>query len=115
MGTTKIINDFFSFEHWQREFGDTKAKVITAIAMFYDLDDPNTFVADVVKCLADDGIFIIQMSYLPSMLENNAFDNICHEHLEYYSLLSLENILTQYNIEVYDVDLNKIFAGNFCT
>ncbi|MCI2425056.1 class I SAM-dependent methyltransferase [Candidatus Acetothermia bacterium] len=115
MGTTKIINDFFSFEHWQREFGDTKAKVITAIAMFYDLDDPNTFVADVVKCLADDGIFIIQMSYLPSMLENNAFDNICHEHLEYYSLLSLENLLTQHNLEVFDVELNDINGGSFRT
>ena len=113
VGTTKIINDFFNYEAWQKEFGDTKAKAITAIAMFYDLDDPNKFIADVVKCLDKDGIFIIQMAYLPSMLLKNMFDNICHEHLEYYSLLSLENLLERHNLEIFDVELNDINGGSF--
>ncbi len=115
VGTTKIINDFFGYEEWQKEFGNIKAKAITAIAMFYDLDDPNKFVGDVVKCLDKDGVFIIQMAYLPSMLFKNMFDNICHEHLEYYSLLSLENLLKRHNLEVFDVELNDINGGSFRT
>lgn len=113
VGTKKIINNFFNYEAWQKEFGSVKANAITAIAMFYDLDDPNQFVADVVKCLDKDGVFIIQMAYLPSMLSKNMFDNICHEHLEYYSLLSLENLLKRHNLEVFDVELNDINGGSF--
>lgn len=114
-GATKVINDFFNYEAWQKEFGEAKAKVITAIAMFYDLEDPNQFVADVVRCLDEEGIFIIQMNALPSMLEQTAFDNIGHEHLEYYSLLSLENLLARHNLEVFDVRLNNINGGSFKT
>ncbi|MBI5732377.1 methyltransferase domain-containing protein, partial [Candidatus Jorgensenbacteria bacterium] len=112
-GTTKIFNDFFGYKPWHKEFGDKKAKVITAIAMFYDLEDPNAFVADAARCLHSDGVFIIQMSYLPLMLSQNAFDNICHEHLEYYSLFSLENLLKRHNLEVFDVELNDVNGGSF--
>jgi NDP-4-keto-2,6-dideoxyhexose 3-C-methyltransferase len=109
----KIINDFFNFEAWDREFPGRRAKIITAIAMFYDLDDPNKFVADAAKCLDKDGIFIIQMSYLPLMLSQNAFDNICHEHLEYYSLLSLEKLLNKHGLKVFDVETNDTNGGSF--
>ena len=112
-GTTKIIDNFFNFSDWQKEFGEAKAKIITAIAMFYDLDEPNVFVSDIKKCLHPEGIFIIQMSYLASMLSQNAFDNICHEHLEYYSLLSLENLLKRHGLEVFDVELNDVNGGSF--
>lgn len=114
-GTIKIINEFFNFTDWQQALGDKKAKVITAIAMFYDLEDPNAFVSDITKCLDQDGIFVIQMAYLPSMLSQNAFDNICHEHLQYYSLLSLEYLLSRHNLEVFDVVLNDINGGSFRT
>ncbi len=106
-GTTKIFVDFFNYGAWKEKFGDAKAKIITAIAMFYDLDDPNTFVSDIVKCLDDEGLLIIQMMYLPSFLERNAFDGICHEHLEYYSLLSLENLLKKHGLEVFDVEMRE--------
>ncbi|KKU14530.1 MAG: NDP-hexose 3-C-methyltransferase TylCIII [Parcubacteria group bacterium GW2011_GWB1_45_9] len=114
-GVAKIINDFFSHELWNKEVGGAKAKSVTAIAMFYDLEDPNKFVADVARCLHDDGVFIIQMNALPSMLAQNAFDNIGHEHLEYYSLLALENLLARHNLEVFDVELNNINGGSFRT
>ena len=107
VGTTKIIPDFFNHTAWQKEFGQAKAKVITAIGMFYDLDDPNTFVADIVKCLDDDGVFVIQMMYLPMALEKNAFDGICHEHLEYYSLSSLEFLLKRHGLEIFDVEMRE--------
>lgn len=104
-GTTKIIVDFFNQNAWSSEFGSAKAKAITAIGMFYDLDDPNTFVADVCKCLDDQGVFIIQMMYMPLALEKNAFDGICHEHLEYYTMKSLENLLARHELEIFDVQM----------
>ena len=112
-GNTKIIHDYFNHASFSEEFGDKKAKAITSIAMFYDLEDPNSFVEDVKKCLDKDGVWIIQMNYLGLMVENNTFDNISHEHLEYYSLLSLENLLKRHDIEAFDVDLNEVNGGSF--
>ncbi|PIN85054.1 MAG: hypothetical protein COV47_04210 [Candidatus Diapherotrites archaeon CG11_big_fil_rev_8_21_14_0_20_37_9] len=112
-GTTKIINDFFNAPAFQKEFGSKKAKIITSIAMFYDLNDPNTFVSDISKILDENGIWIIQMSYLHDMINQNAFDNICHEHLEYYSLFSLENLLKRHNLQVVDVEKNDVNGGSF--
>jgi len=112
-GTSKIINDYFSYEAFHREFGNKKAKLITSIAMFYDLEDPNAFVEDIRKCLDKDGVWIIQMNYLGLMLENNTFDNISHEHLEYYSLLSLSNLLERHRMEAFDVELNDVNGGSF--
>lgn len=113
LGNIEIINDFFNYQAWQKRFSNKKAKIITAIAMFYDLDNPNKFVDDIVKCLNKDGVFIIQMSYLPSMLKQNDFTNICHEHLEYYSFFSLENLLKRHGLEVFDVLLNDVNGGSF--
>ncbi len=113
VGTKKIIQEFFGYPAWEREFGAAKAKIVTAIAMFYDLEDPNQFVADVAKLLDPNGVFIIQMSYLPLMLSQNAFDNVVHEHLEYYSLRSLEHLLARHRLEAFDVELNDVNGGSF--
>ncbi len=114
-GTTKIFNDFFNYAIFKEEFKNKKAKVITSISMFYDLEDPNKFVDDLVKMLDDNGVCVIQMNYLLTMLENNAFDNIVHEHLEYYSLKSLEHLLTQHNLEVFDLETNELNGGSIRT
>lgn len=113
VGTTHIINDFFNFESFQKYFNDSKCKIITSIAMFYDLEDPNSFVKDVVKCLHPEGVWIIQMAYLNPMLELNAFDNIGHEHLQYYSLESLKKLLEKHGLIVFDVELNDVYGGSF--
>lgn len=112
-GTSKIINDYFNYAAFRKEFGDRKAKVITSISMFYDLEDPNTFLEDAKNCLDKNGVWIIQMNYLGLMFEKNTFDNICHEHLEYYSLLSLSNLLLRHNLEAFDVELNDVNGGSF--
>ena len=114
-GTTKIINDFFNYNSYIKEFPDRKAKVITSIAMFYDLENPKEFVEDIVKILEEDGVWVIQMNYLTTMLENNAFDNIVHEHLEYYSLNSLQFLLEKHGLKVFDVELNDINGGSIRT
>jgi 2-polyprenyl-3-methyl-5-hydroxy-6-metoxy-1,4-benzoquinol methylase len=113
-GTTKIINDFFNFTAFAQEFGNEKAKVVTSIAMFYDLENPNQFVSDIKNMLQRDGIWIVQMNYLAAMLANNAFDNIVHEHLEYYSLDSLLKLLDRHDLTVFDVEENDINGGSFC-
>ena len=115
VGTTKIINDFFNHQAFAKEFGSRKARIITSVAMFYDLEDPNAFVSDIAKTLDGDGIWVIQMNYLTTMLENNAFDNIVHEHLEYYSLLSLENLLQRHGLTVFDVEQNDVNGGSIRT
>lgn len=111
--TDKIFNTFFNALDFRQFFPTKTAKVITSIAMFYDLEEPNAFVQDVVTLLAPDGIWINQMAYLPSMLELNAFDNICHEHIEYYSLLSLENLLRRHGLVAFDGELNDVNGGSF--
>lgn len=110
-----IINNFFNSKNFKEKFGNKKAKIITAISMFYDLEDPNSFLKDITEVLDKDGLFIIQQNYLLTMLEQNAFDNICHEHREYYSLISLKNILNKYGLEVFDVELNNINGGSIRT
>ncbi|MBP6857554.1 class I SAM-dependent methyltransferase [Candidatus Pacearchaeota archaeon] len=107
-----VINDFFNKEAYKSFIGDKKSKIITAISMFYDLDNPNSFVEDVSNCLDENGLFVIQQNYVATMLKNNAVDNICHEHLEYYSYNSLEKLLNRHGFETFDVELNEINGGS---
>jgi hypothetical protein len=81
--------------------------------MFYDLEDPNRFVADVKEVMDPDGLWIVQMSYLPLMLQQNDFGNVCHEHLEYYSLHSFEYLLTRHDFALVDVERNDVNGGSF--
>lgn len=89
-----------------------KAKVITSIAMFYDLDNPSKFVSDINSCLDDNGIWIMQLSYTPLMMSLNAFDNIIHEHIEYYTLESIIPLLKKNNLEIIDAEVNDVNAGS---
>jgi SAM-dependent methyltransferase len=109
----RVVNDFFSARAFQTAYPTDKARVITSISMFYDLEDPHAFVADIAACLHEDGIWILEQSYLPTMLEMNSFDTICHEHLEYYSLAALERLFNDHNLEVLDVHLNDVNGGSF--
>lgn len=107
-----FYNDYFSSDGYFDIKGHLKAKVITAIAMFYDLPDPNKFVRDVVEVLDDDGIFVIQFTDLLSMFKLTAFDNICHEHLEYYSLGIARRLLEDNGLKVIDVSYNDVNGGS---
>lgn len=109
------INNFFDATYFHKAVGGEKADIITAISMFYDLEDPNAFVKGLRSILAEDGVLVIQQNYLGGMLKQNAFDNICHEHLEYYTLASLEKLLNRHQLEVFDVELTDINGGSFRT
>lgn len=109
-----IIQDYFTAAVFkQSRFGGEKAKVVTSIAMFYDLEDPVSFVKDVNEVLDADGLWVLQLSYTPLMLQQVAFDNICHEHVYYYALKDLSKVLALGGFEVVDVELNDINGGSF--
>jgi len=111
---TKVVQDYFSESAYQRTgYGDRKAKVITCIAMFYDLDNPRPFIRDIHKVLDDNGVFVVQMSYTPLMLKQLAFDNICHEHVYYYSLTSIKRLFESEGFVVRDCSLNDTNGGSF--
>ena len=109
-----IIEDYYSHKALKKsKFGNKKAMAITSIAMFYDLEDPHKFVSDIKQTLHKDGLWVLQMSYLPLMLEQMAFDNICHEHLEYYSLGALKNLLEKHDLRIVDCQFNDVNGGSF--
>ena len=101
-----VVNDYF---HLLPSL-QNRAKVVTSIAMFYGLRDPHPFIEDVRATMAPGGVWVLQLAYLPSILERNAFDGICHEHVAYYSLSTLERLLGMHKMHVFDaklVDLNE--------
>jgi NDP-4-keto-2,6-dideoxyhexose 3-C-methyltransferase len=108
-----LIPDFFSAARFRQEFGQRSARVVTSIAMFYDLETPLEFVRQVYEILADDGIWVFEQSYLPTMLSRTAYDTICHEHAEYYALQQILWMLDQTGFSVIDVELNDINGGSF--
>ena len=109
----ELIPNFFTKEAFKKTFPNDKAKIITSIAMFYDLESPATFVKDINACLADDGIWHFEQSYMPSMLRTNSYDTICHEHLEFYSFKVIKNLLENCGMRVIDVQMNSINGGSF--
>jgi len=110
----KVIVGFFEADRFLAEVDlrDIRPKVITSIAMFYDLEDPQKFVSGIRRIMHTDGLWIVQMSYLPLMLKQNDFGNICHEHLEYYSLQSLEYLLDLEGLLIVDAELNDVNGGS---
>ena len=108
-----LIPDFFTAEKFTNVFGTEKARIITSIAMFYDLEQPLTFVNDIEKCLADDGVWHFEQSYMPSMLRTNSYDTICHEHLEFYSFRVVKNMMEACGLRVIDIQMNSINGGSF--
>ena len=109
-----IIQDYFTADSYKKSrFGSQKAKVVTSIAMFYDLEHPDKFIQDVGQILDEDGLWVLQLSYTPLMIEQLAFDNICHEHIYYYSLFNLKRLMEKNGFKVVDCQLNDTNGGSF--
>ena len=108
----RIVPTVFPSPQATQSFGDVEFDIITSIAMYYDLEDPVGFARAVERLLSPRGIWIFELSYLPMMLETNSFDTICHEHLEYYSLASLEYILTRSNLRLFRHSFNDSNGGS---
>ena len=107
-----IINNYFNYSDFVKKFPNIKAKIITSCAMFYDLEHPKNFVSDIEKILDDDGIWCCQISYLASMIKNNNFYDICHEHLSYYSIDTFEKLINQFNLKCFFAETNAVNGGS---
>lgn len=107
-----VIQDIFPSQELLKRTQGEKFDLITSIAMFYDLEDPITFCQEIKTALAENGLWIFEMSYMPSMLKMNSYDTICHEHLEYYSLAVLDIILKKADLKIVDAVLNDINGGS---
>ena len=107
-----LIRDIFPSSELDAVLAGRPCDIVTSIAMYYDLEDPIAFARAVKRVLAPDGVWVLEMSYMPTMLAMNSYDTICHEHLEYYSLAVLERILHTAGLKVFNVSLNSINGGS---
>lgn len=111
-GDYEVVNDFFPSAALDSVLAGRTCDIVTSIAMFYDLEAPQTFVKQLKSVLSPDGIWIFEMSYMPLMLEMNSYDTICHEHLEYYSLAVIERLMRMCGMKVVKVGFNDINGGS---
>jgi NDP-4-keto-2,6-dideoxyhexose 3-C-methyltransferase len=109
----KLDSDFFTHDVFNRVCPDQKAKIITSIAMFYDLPNPLGFMQDIKKTLHPDGLWVLEQSYIVSMLNTASFDTICHEHCEYYALKQMEWMTERTGLKIIDISLNDCNGGSF--
>jgi len=107
-----VIQDLFPSNELVKLLESQKCDIVTSIAMFYDLENPIEFVQGIKQILSTDGIWIFEMSYMPTMLKMNSYDTICHEHLEYYSFAIIEYILKKAGMKVVNAILNDINGGS---
>lgn len=106
-----VITDFFTKESYFSATSE-QAKIITSISMFYDLEKPVDFAKDIASVLSLNGVWVFEQSYLPAMLRQNSYDTICHEHLEYYSLLAIQYIVNSAGMTLIDVSQNEVNGGS---
>ncbi|CRK56084.1 NDP-hexose 3-C-methyltransferase TylCIII [Alloactinosynnema sp. L-07] len=109
-----LIPDFFSKDVYAEKFGDRKAKIVTSIAMYYDLPDPTGFMSDVRDILTDDGVWMVEMTDLASTIEALAYDAVCQEHLEYYTLRQIEWMADRVGLTVSSAELTEANGGSLC-
>ncbi len=107
-----VIQDIFPSSELISKLQGKHIDIVTSIAMFYDLEDPIKFSKGIQQILSPQGIWIFEMSYMPTMLKMTSYDTICHEHLEYYSLAVIEYILKQAGLKIFNVSLNNINGGS---
>ena len=107
-----VVQDLFPSPELSHHLGERRLDIVTSIAMFYDLEDPVAFARSIRDVLAPDGIWILEMSYMPRMLERDSYDTICHEHLEYYSLGVIEKIMARADLKVVRIGMNDINGGS---
>ncbi|MGD9726971.1 MAG: class I SAM-dependent methyltransferase [Hydrogenophaga sp.] len=109
----QLIPDFFSSKLVEARFPGKKAKVVTSFSMFYDLEDPMGFMQQVFDVLADDGVWVFEQSYMPTMLDTNSYDTVCHEHLEFYALRQIKWMADRVGFKIVDVEFNDVNGGSF--
>lgn len=108
-----LMPDFFSAALVRERFAEKKARVVTSFSMFYDLETPMAFMQEVHDVLADDGVWVFEQSYMPTMLDTNSYDTVCHEHLEFYALRQIKWMADRVGFKILDVEFNDVNGGSF--
>lgn len=111
--TVALVPEFFSAEAVRRHCGDRKATVITSFSMFYDLEDPLAFMKQVRELLDDQGVWVFEQSYMPTMLQKCSYDTVCQEHLEYYALKQLKWMADRCDLKLVEIEFNDVNGGSF--
>lgn len=109
----RLVTNYFSAMEFSNVAAGRKARIVTSIAMFYDLEDPMEFVRQVKEVLAEDGVWVFEQSYMPAMLETGSYDTICHEHIEYYAMAQIKWMMDRAGLRILDVELNAVNGGSF--
>ena len=109
-----LVPEFFNVETFRRAFPGRRAAIITSFAMFYDLESPQSFMRAIHEILADDGVWVFEQSYLPTMLSQMAYDTVCHEHLSYYALRQIKWMTDRCGFKIVELELNDTNGGSFC-
>jgi NDP-4-keto-2,6-dideoxyhexose 3-C-methyltransferase len=108
-----VVSDFFSESAFREASGNELASVVTSFSMFYDLENPLGFMQEVSRILAPNGVWVFEQSYMPTMLKNNSYDTVCHEHLEYYGMKQIQWMLEKTGLKAIDIEFNNINGGSF--
>lgn len=108
-----LVPDFFSAALFKEKYPGKKAKIVTSFSMFYDLEDPTSFMHEVYDVLEDGGIWVFEQSYMPTMLETKSYDTVCHEHLEFYALRQIKWMTDRVGFKIKDVEFNDVNGGSF--
>ena len=109
----ELVPEFFPSKRLTDALAGDKVKIISSYSCFYDLPDPVKFARGIAAHLCTEGIWCLEQSYLPTMLKTNSFDTVCHEHVEYYRLLDIQNICNAVGLRIFDVAFNNINGGSF--
>ena len=109
----KTVYDFFSENGARTLIGNKTCKIITSIAMFYDLDDPMKFMRDIRALLSRDGVWALELSYLPLLLKQLTYDQICHEHVTYLGLRQMDWMMKKTGLKILEVTFNDMNGGSF--
>ncbi len=109
----RVVYDFFSEKGARTLIGDKSCKIITSIAMFYDLDDPIEFMRNIRALLAKDGVWALELSYLPLLLKQLTYDQVCHEHVTYLGMRQMDWMMKQTGLKILDVSFNDVNGGSF--
>jgi NDP-4-keto-2,6-dideoxyhexose 3-C-methyltransferase len=108
-----VVPEFFSAAAYLNAARGRKARIVTSFSMFYDLEDPMAFMREVVEILENNGLWVFEQSYMPTMLERNSYDTVCHEHLEYYALAQVKWMSDRVGLRIVDVEFNETNGGSF--
>jgi SAM-dependent methyltransferase len=104
------VHGFFNLalaESIQRQFD-----VINAAGVFFHLEELHSVTEGIRRCLADQGVFVVQFLYMRQIVRNLAFDQIYHEHLLYYNLETIDTLLRRHGLVLFDASLSPIHGGS---